>query len=325
MNRKFRLAGDYNRITLPFMNFSQTLFRTLLLASIILSSQACVHAEKSAPKKILFFSKSAVFEHSVIKKKGDELSHAEKVLKELAAKNNWEFTFTKDGRLFTPENIAKYDAFFFYTTGNLTEVGKDGNPPMSPEGKKAFLDAIKNGKGFIGTHSASDTFHSPGNEDHGPRRYQADGDKADPYVKMLGAEFIKHGSQQPAKMIVTDKSFPGIAAVPADFGPTEEWYSLKNFSPDLHVLLVQDTSTMKKTGGDKVYDRPNYPATWARMNDKGRVFYTSMGHREDIWTNPVFQKVLEGGVNWAVKNVDADVTPNISKVTPQASVLPTEK
>jgi hypothetical protein len=47
-----------------------------------------------------------------------------------------------------------------------------------------------------------------------------------------------------------------------------------------------------------------------------------MGHREDIWTNPVFQQVLLGGMNWALGNVDADVTPNIGKVTPQAGVLP---
>jgi hypothetical protein len=47
-----------------------------------------------------------------------------------------------------------------------------------------------------------------------------------------------------------------------------------------------------------------------------------MGHRDDIWASPVFQKVLIGGINWAVGNVDADVTPNIDKVTPQANVLP---
>jgi len=44
-----------------------------------------------------------------------------------------------------------------------------------------------------------------------------------------------------------------------------------------------------------------------------------MGHREDIWENPVFQKVLVGGINWAVRNVEADVTPNIKQVTPNAS------
>jgi type 1 glutamine amidotransferase len=92
----------------------------------------------------------------------------------------------------------------------------------------------------------------------------------------------------------------------------------------LHVLLIQDTSNMEKTGGNHCYDRPPYPATWAHRYGKGRVFYTSMGHREDVWTNPVFQQVLLGGINWAVGRVKADVTPNINKVTPQASVLPSQ-
>jgi len=112
-------------------------------------------------------------------------------------------------------------------------------------------------------------------------------------------------------------------AVPDDFGPLEEWYSLKDFQPNLHVLLVQDTSTMNKTGNNRsAYDRPNYPSTWARAYGKGRVFYTSMGHRDDIWTNPVFQSVLTGGINWAVGNVKADVTPNLEKAAPDANTLP---
>ena len=74
-----------------------------------------------------------------------------------------------------------------------------------------------------------------------------------------------------------------------------------------------------------MYQRPPYPATWARMHGNGRVFYTSMGHREDVWVNPVFQEVLTGGINWAVKNVDADVDPNIIKTTPKANELPPSK
>jgi uncharacterized protein len=284
----------------------------------------CSHVSPGhAPKKILFFSKSSGFEHDMIKEKDGQPSPAAKILTELGQKNNIEFTFTKDGSVFTPENIAKYDAFFFYTTGDLTEAGTDKNPPMSPEGKAALFEAIHKGKGFIGTHSATDTFHSPGGKEHGPARWKLDGDQADAYVKMIGAEFIIHGSQQPAHQIVVDKNFPGMSAVPDDFAPLEEWYSLKDFQPNLHVLLVQDTSTMKKTGNDRTaYDRPNYPSTWARKYGKGRVFYTSMGHRSDVWTNPVFQSVLMGGINWAVGNVKADVRPNLEKAAPQADVLP---
>jgi type 1 glutamine amidotransferase len=78
----------------------------------------------------------------------------------------------------------------------------------------------------------------------------------------------------------------------------------------------------KKTGGDYCYDRPNYPATWAHHYGQGRVFYTSMGHRDDIWKSPVFQQILLGGINWAVGNVNADVTPNLKQAAPEADQLP---
>jgi type 1 glutamine amidotransferase len=276
---------------------------SLALAALpMILSDAATAAD--APRKILFFSKSSGFEHDMIRQTNGQPSAAQKILAELGKKNNFEFTFTKDGSIFTPENLAKYDAFCFYTTGDLTTPGSDKNPPMPKEGKAAFLEAIHNGKGFVGIHSATDTFHSGA---HG----------VDPYIKMIGGEFITHGAQQRAHQIVVDKNFPGLSAVPDDFAPEEEWYSLKNFSPDLHVLLVQDTGSMGKKAP---YNRPDYPSTWAQQYGKGRAFYTSMGHRKDVWTNPVFQQVLVGGLKWAVGDAEADVTPNINKVTPEANV-----
>ena len=278
-------------------------------------------------KRILVFTKSSGYEHSVIRDPSKPYKAfpgsavpglAFQVLKEMGAKNNIEFVFSKDGSLFAPAYLAQFDAFFFYTTGDLTEVGTDGNPAMSPEGKAAFLQAIADGKGFIGTHSATDTFHSPGGEEIAGARFKDDGENADPYIKMIGAEFIIHGSQQPSRLVVADAKFPGTGAVPADNDLIEEWYTMKNFAKDMHVVLVQGTSGM--TG--PMYARPDYPSTWARMHGKGRVFYTNMGHRDDVWTSAMFQSVLLGGINWAVGRTEADVTPNIGQVTPQADVLP---
>jgi len=291
-------------------------------AAMVLLVFALGAAPQAGKKRILFFTKSSGFEHSAIKKKGDEPSHAEKVLQDLAAKNNWELTHTKDGSVFTKENLAKYDAFFFYTTGVLTTSGTDKNPPMSEEGKAAFLDAIKGGKGFVGTHSAGDTFHPT--EPRGDR-FKAFGDKNDPYLLMLGGEFIRHGKQQKAKMICADAQFPGASAAGESFDLTEEWYSFKDYRDDLHVILVQETEGMGKKDVDSVYNRPPYPATWARLHGQGRVFYTSMGHREDVWTNPTFQSLLVGGLKWALKEVDADVTPNVDKAAPGYKVIPPEK
>jgi type 1 glutamine amidotransferase len=89
---------------------------------------------------------------------------------------------------------------------------------------------------------------------------------------------------------------------------------------DLHVILVQVTEGMK-SGRAKEYDRPNYPMTWARAFGKGRVFYTSMGHREDVWSNPMYQGLVLGALGWASGRVDANIEPNIRKVTPKYDQL----
>ncbi len=280
-------------------------------------------AAHAAPntKKVLFFCKSSGFEHSTIARKNGEPSFAEKLLAEVGPKHNIEFTFSKDGSLFNPQYLGQFDAFYFHTTGWLTQAGTDKQPPMTHEGKAAFLDAIKAGKGFIGSHCATDTFHTAEESGEGKDRYVLHGDKADPYIQMIGGEFLSHGAQQKDKMTVIDKNFPGMKAAGDSFEFNEEWYSLKEFAPNLHVLLVQDTSTMKGA----MYQRPPYPATWARMHGKGRVFYTSMGHREDVWTSPIFQDILFGGIAWAMHNIDADVTPNLKMVTPDCDTLPPKK
>jgi type 1 glutamine amidotransferase len=87
---------------------------------------------------------------------------------------------------------------------------------------------------------------------------------------------------------------------------------MRNYSTNLHVLLALDTAQMVRGS----YYAPNFPTTWARLQGKGRVFYTNMGHEADVWNSPVFQAVLAGGFQWAAGAVEADVTPNIDRVTP---------
>lgn len=288
----------------------------LILLAVVLCT---VFAAPDTPKKkILFFTKSSGFEHSVISWKKGQPSWAEGILNELGAKHGWEFTFSKDGSKFSKDYLAQFDAVFFYTTGNLLEPGTDGQPPMSAEGKQALFDYVRGGKGFLGTHSASDTFHTDNESKKGPERFKNHGDKADPYVKFIGAEFIKHGAQQPATIRVTSPKFPGFEKVGETYSFPEEWYSLKDFTPDIHVMSVIDAPAMK---GDE-YKRPPYPITWARKEGSGRVWYTAMGHREDVWTNPIFQDILIGGIRWALGEVQADVPPNLKEVAPEAYTNP---
>jgi type 1 glutamine amidotransferase len=286
---------------------------------LLLAGLCTLQAAEAPTRKILFFTKSSGYEHEVISWKKGQPSFAEKQLLELAKENHWEFVFSKDGSKFNPEYLKQFDALFFYTTGDLCSEGTDKNPPMSTAGKQAIFDYVRSGKGFIGTHSASDTFHTDNESQKGPERFVNHGDHADDYVKFLGSEFIKHGAQQVAKNTVIDHKFPGFEKAPDDYSFQEEWYSLKEFRSDIHVLTVIDAPAMK---GDE-YKRPAYPNTWARMEGKGRVWYTAMGHREDVWTNPVFRQILVGGVKWACGDAPAnDLTPNLLQVAPGAMTNP---
>src|SRR6266496_1894550 len=67
-------------------------------------------AQQTKPRKLLFFSKSSNFEHAVIKRKDGQPSFVENVLSELVPKHAIDFTFSKDGSLFTPDYLARFDA-----------------------------------------------------------------------------------------------------------------------------------------------------------------------------------------------------------------------
>jgi uncharacterized protein len=273
---------------------------------------------KAKGKQVLYFTKSAGFEHSVVKRPApDQLSHSEKVLTDLGLKHGFIVSCTKDGSVFTPGNLARYDAIAFYTSGILTEAGTDKTPPMTAEGKAALLEAVRNGKGFVAFHAANDSFHyQPDTE-----RFVAHGDKVDPYIAMLGGEFIRHGPQQKAPLRVVDRRFPGSENLPEDYGPMEEWYTFKDFARDMHVVHLLDIKGMK--GID--YRRAPFPYTWARMHGKGRVFYTGLAHNEATWSHPLFQSVLLGGLGWAAGNVEADVTPNLEATAPGYREIQPEK
>ena len=288
----------------------------MAVIALLLTAPAALAQSKAKAKRLLFFTKSSSHVHAVITSKDGQPNLAQKTLEELAQKHGFEVTHTKDGGVFTPANIAGYDAFIFYTSGDLTTPGNDKAPPMSAEGKAAFLAAIAGGKGFVGIHPAADTFNTAGD------RYQNTGDATDPYIKMLGGEILNHGEQQTARVVCADSKFPGYEDCKGSFDWLDDWYSIRNLGKDLHVLLSLATWSMKNTGGETVYRRPPYPISWARKHGKGRVFFTGLGHREEVWANPQFHKMLVGGIRWATGLAPAAVKPNITTVTPGFQELP---
>ena len=272
-------------------------------------------------RSVLVFTKSSGWEHDVVKTKDGNPSIVERAVRALGTKHGFEVTATKDGRIFDSKEFQAHSALLFFTTGDLTTPGTDKHPPMSERGKQAMLDAIHDGLGFVGVHAASDTFHTKPDPEDRSNRYVTHGEQSDPYLRMLGGEFIVHGSEprlQTANLILNDANFPGLAGVKSPVAFNEEWYSLKDFVPDIHVIMTLDTKGMQ----GECYQRPAYPVTWARMDGKGRVFYVAMGDRPENWQDAFFLNVLGGGIRWAVGDAKATLSKNLTEVAPGYATIP---
>lgn len=231
------------------------------------------------PKRLLVVTLTKGFRH------GDSIAVLEELLPELGkqkASFNVDFVRT-DAEMaakMTPEALKQYDAVFF---GNTT-----GDLPLP--GREAFLKWINSGKAFIGVHSATDTFHG-----------------FPPYIEMIGGEFKTHGPQSKVTLLIADEKHP--AAKPFR-GPTEvfdEIYQFKNFDPTtFRDILHLDKHPNDGTPG-------YYPIAWAKRYGKGRVFYTALGHRTDIWKSEWYQAHLLGGIRWALGLEKGDDKPQRKK------------
>ncbi|MGV3531424.1 MAG: ThuA domain-containing protein [Chthoniobacteraceae bacterium] len=180
------------------------------------------------------------------------------------------------------ENLEKVDGVIFAnTTGDLPLPDKEG-----------FIKWIEAGHALMAMHSGSDTFHN----------FPA-------YVSALGGEFASHGAQVGVDLVKKDPNHPATAGLPDPWGiKQEEIYLFKSYDQKrVRDLWSLDKHPNEKTAG-------HYPVSWVRKAGEGKVFYTSLGHREDIWdadpemkgrVNPPetakqFQQHILGGIKWAL-------------------------
>ena len=193
---------------------------------------------------------------------------------------------TKKKLEYNAKNLDNFDAILFYT---------GGNPVMDEQQKADFLAAIRDdGKGFIGVHSASITWT-----------------KWPEFVDLLGGTFDEHpwGTFN-APIVVEDAGFPGMNAWPKAFSLVDEIYQVKSFSREnTRVLMRLDASRLDLTGTRVHRQDRDFAVSWAKMYGKGRVFYSTLGHVEENWDRPEIQKMFIGAIQWALRLVDADVTP----------------
>lgn len=196
---------------------------------------------------------------------------------------------------------------FANTTGMLPLPDRDG-----------FIRWIGEGHAFIGMHSASDTLHARG----GPS-----GDLVYPgYVEMLQGEFQTHRAQVPADLIAADTAHPANAGIGATWDLKQE---------EMYLIRSQDRSKVRTLWfmrhDPNFKEQPgHFPVSWCRKHGQGRVFYTSLGHREDLWSddpdlkgriNPVetakqYQAHILGGIKWALGLAEGSAEPNPNGAVP---------
>ena len=225
---------------------------------------------KSAPDRLLYFTLSAGFKHDVL-----PLSHD--VVRGLGETSGaFSLKVSEDVGVFSPEMLRRYTAVMFYTTGEL---------PMNGEQKAAFLDFVRSGHGFIGVHSATDTFYL------WPE-----------YLKLIGGYFNDHPWRETVTLEVADPASPLVSFLGRSPQFDDEIYQISDFDwRHSHVLLRLAPSSVDLTRAGVRRRFYGWPLAWTRSYGRGRVFYTALGHDDAVWRDPRYQRLLLNGILWSLR------------------------
>jgi type 1 glutamine amidotransferase len=221
------------------------------------------------PAAVLYFTHSAGYRHEVI-----PVSQA--ILKEIGAgAPRFEVVASEDVSVFTPENLRRFGAVMFFTTGEL---------PLSDAQKAALTGFVRSGGGFLGVHSATDTFYQWGE-----------------YLKLIGGYFNEHPWHQEVRIEVADSASPLVGFLGSSFTIADEIYQIADFDDrGSHVLLRLDPTSVDLTASGVHPRSYGWPLAWTRSYGEGRVFYTALGHEEAVWRDPRYQQMLRNAVLWAM-------------------------
>lgn len=235
-------------------------------------TQSFLQTRPSPAKKLLFVIHSAGFKHPV-------LPHAAGVVLRVAPEYGFSPTVSNDVFLVSREGLQHFDAVLFYTAGEL---------PMNEEQKTAFLDFIRSGKGFAGVHSATDTFY-----------------QWDEYGKIIGGYCDGHPWNEEVGIRVEDPGHPSTRHLGTTFRIADEIYQFKNFAGDrVHVLMRLDPFATDMTKRGIKGTGTGFPLAWTNQYGQGRIFYTALGHRPEVWDDPRFQEHLFKGLLWTIGSAD---------------------
>lgn len=240
-----------------------------LLGSAAAIRPLAAHAERPAAR-VLYFTGSAGYRHDVI-----PLSRT--ILMQLGSNSGaFEVVATEDTSEFSSNNLDRYAAVMFYTSGEL---------PMSEAQKTALLGFVRSGRGFVGVHSATDTFYTWPD-----------------YLDLVGGYFNGHPWHQAVTIEVSDPADPLVAFLGNSFQVEDEIYQIRDFDHrGSRVLLRLDPTSvdLEKMG----VHRPSYgwPLAWTRRYGEGRVFYSALGHEPSVWQDARYQRILTNAILWSMQ------------------------
>jgi cytochrome c len=223
------------------------------------------YALAKEPPRVLVFSKTAAFRHASI-------GAGQQAFFRMGKAHGFAVDTTEDATRFNEENLKSYRAVVFLnTTGDV----------LNEQQQNAFERYIQAGGGYLGLHAAADT-------EYGWPWYN----------QLTGAWFDNHPNPdnvQKGTFVVVDKNHPATSFLPERWEREDEFYSFKNISPALHVLLKIDEKTYRGgTNGD------NHPMAWYQEFDGGRSFYTASGHTDATFSEPLFAKHLWAGLHYSM-------------------------
>jgi len=262
----------------------------------------------AAPRRVLVMTPSRGFYHTSI-------PYAARTF-ELMGEKTGAFTAvaSDDLRLFAPDKLAGFDAVIMdNTTLRLPLVATDLDKRPAAERqaleaeeqllRQGLLDFVRNGKGLVGVHAATDCFYD------WPE-----------YGDMMGAYFSGHPWSETVTVKIDDPGHPLMKAFKGTrFAVNDEIYQFREpYSRDtLRVLLSLDTTATNMDKGANIRRTDgDFAVAWIHEFGKGRVFYFSLGHRHEIfWNRPILQCYLDG-IQYALGDLKVDATPS-AKLTPE--------
>jgi uncharacterized protein len=223
-------------------------------------------------KNILIYTHTnpKYYVHSNINKRALEIKKICESLKYTA-------TISDNPEVFTNENLKNFDCIIFCYNNDEAFYTESQ--------RTAFINYTKRGGAFVGVHSAA---------------------SAEPkwpwFTNMMGGFFVRHPDEQKFTIKVIDAQHPATKHYKPEFQRQDECYNLHLLNPDIKILLAADLSTVADEEKYKVSLFGNYiPLSWYHTFDRGRQFYTALGHPENSFDDADFVKHIKGGIIWAME------------------------